>query len=539
MTKILGPDGLPMQSTQRAQASATSYQAADPVSQELMGWTPYLGSADADLLPERESIVARIRDLVRNNGWASGAVRRELDNVIGSGLRLSSKPDYRALGLPAEWARDWAEHVEGRYRLWAGDPGRYCDAARHHTMGGLIGMAYRHYVIDGDALAVLQWLPRGGLYATAVRVVDPDRLSNPHNTMDTDSLRAGVVFDDDGAAVGYHIRKRHPGDWASTGSRDAYDWEFVPRETDWGRPVCIHFFDKERDEQSRGIGRLTPVLERLKMLDKYDKVELQAAVLNAILAAFIESPFDHGLLDDALHDGDATAQLDGYQAMRGAFHEKRNIMLGGVRIPTLFPGEKIGFHSAARPNTAFAAFEAAALRNVAAGLGLSYEQLSQDWSQVNYSSARAALLETWKTMLARRKAFAEGFCSLIFVAWLEEAIDRGDVELPAGAPDFYAARAAYAKCEWIGPGRGWVDPVKERQGALLGIAGGLSTLEAEAAEQGRDYQEVLEQLRIEIAQMPEGVLHPAQAEFQKIALASAGSDRGDADDDSERSRNQR
>ncbi|KAA5603024.1 phage portal protein [Roseospira marina] len=249
---IINADGSPMKAA--AQASVTAYQAADPISQDLAGWAPALGSADADLLPERVDIVARIRDLVRNNGWASGAVRRELDTVIGAGLRLSSKPDYRALGLSADWAAEWSDQVEAQFRLWADDPARWCDATRHYTLGGLFGMAYRHYVIDGDALAVLQWRDHGAGFATTVRVIDPDRLSNPHDTMDTETLRAGVELDGWGAATAYHIRKRHPGDWF-TGGRDAYAWERIPRETPWGRPVTVHFYDKERDEQSRGVGR--------------------------------------------------------------------------------------------------------------------------------------------------------------------------------------------------------------------------------------------------------------------------------------------
>lgn len=523
---LIRPDGQPLR---RASAGpVTAYQAADPMSQELAGWNPPLGSADGDLLHDRSEIVARIRDLARNNGWANGAVRREIDTVIGAGLRLSSKPDYRALGMSAGWAAEWADAVEGQFRLWADDPGRWCDATRHYTLGGLLGMAYRHYVVDGDALAVLQWRPRLGGFATTIRVVDPDRLSNPHDGMDTDTLRGGVEFDDWDAACAYHIRARHPGDWYSGRGSDAYVWDRHERETPWGRPLVVHHFDKERDEQSRGVGRLTPVLARLKMLDKYDQVELQAAVLNAILGAYIESPFDHELMAGALDDG----SFKGYQDTRTAFHEQKALTLGGVRLPTLFPGEKVSFLAASRPNQAFAAFEAQALRNVAAGLGISYEQLSTDWSKTNYSSARAALLETWKTMVSRRRAFAAGFCTPIYVAWMEEAIDRGVVTLPPGGPDFYQAQAAYCRCNWIGPPRGWVDPVKERQGALLGIAGSLSTLEDEAAEQGKDYQELLAQLRIEISEMPEGVLHPAQADFAKLlgGAPPGGDDKAAADD---------
>jgi capsid protein len=50
----------------------------------------------------------------------------------------------------------------------------------------------------------------------------------------------------------------------------------------------------------------------------------------------------------------------------------------------------------------------------------------------------------------------------------------------------------------MGPGRGWIDPVAERQGAVMGMDAALSTLEDETAAQGLDYQEVLEQRSYEL-----------------------------------------
>ena len=61
------------------------------------------------------------------------------------------------------------------------------------------------------------------------------------------------------------------------------------------------------------------------------------------------------------------------------------------------------------------------------------------------------------------------------------------------APDFYENRYAYTRCKWIGPGRGWVDPVKEAQACQLRMEIGLSTLENECASQGLDWEEVVEQ----------------------------------------------
>jgi lambda family phage portal protein len=177
----------------------------------------------------------------------------------------------------------------------------------------------------------------------------------------------------------------------------------------------------------------------------------------------------------------------------------------------------------------FGDFETAVLRNIAAGLGQSYEQLAGDWSKTNYSSARAALIEIWRGWTSRRVALAQGFCQPFFMAWLEERLDSGQIELPRGAPDFWDNWSSYARTKWIGPGRGFVDPVKEVQSAALKVAAGLSTLEDEAAElTGSDFGENMARIRSEIASMPPGMLHPAQESFAKLLGGQPGlSDQGD------------
>jgi len=50
---------------------------------------------------------------------------------------------------------------------------------------------------------------------------------------------------------------------------------------------------------------------------------------------------------------------------------------------------------------------------------------------------------------------------------------------------------------WMGPPRGWIDPVKEAQAAVLRMDAGLSTLEQECAEQGMDWEDNVYQRAIE------------------------------------------
>ena len=488
------------------------YDAADLFGPHMRTWLPPLWSADSEINPYRDRIVSRARDLVRNDGWASGAVTRILDNAVGVELRPISKPDYRALahisGNPAfdaTWAREFARAVDSRYRMWAEDPNHWNDTEQQLTFAEQAHLAFRHLLVDGDALALLPWeedkIGYGAAqYATTVQVIDPDRLSNPQVMMDMARMRGGVEIDGAGAPIAYHIRKAHQNDWYNAGK--SVQWERIPRRQAWGRPNVVHMFERQRAGQHRGgAGILTPVLQRLKMLIKYDGTELDSAIVNAIFAAYVESPYDHQMTAEALDApaGGGWAGGGRWEAQLG-WHSGRDLSLHNARIPMLFPGEKIGTVTAARPSSNFRDFERAVLNNCASGTGMAPMQFSNDWSDTNYSSARGALLEAWKTMSRRRQQFAIGFATPIRMGWLEEAMEIDDLPLPRNAPDFVEARAAYTRAKWLGPGRGWIDPVAERQGSILGMDAGLSTLENECAENaGADWEEHVDQRALEVA----------------------------------------
>src|SRR3954451_11434511 len=104
LSSIVDQNGQPMAIAPCAAPAPTPYAGADSFTQELGNWHPRLDSANSEYLWDRNRIVARTRDLARNSGWAAGAVTRWVDNIIGSGFRLSCRPDYRALGQTPEWA---------------------------------------------------------------------------------------------------------------------------------------------------------------------------------------------------------------------------------------------------------------------------------------------------------------------------------------------------------------------------------------------------------------------------------------------------
>lgn len=527
--RILDARGNPMvpaapRSSGRPRAAALTggnnvpYDAADRFGAHTAEWNPYLWSTDGELNPYRDTIVARMRDLVRNDGWASGAITRVLDNAVGANFRPIAKPDWRALAyytgnkaFDATWAYEYSKALDASYRTWALSDGKWSDAQRRLTIPQMFRVAFRHKLIDGDDVIHSQWRPERlgygrARYATSMQLIDPDRLSNPQMGLDTATNRGGVEIDEDGVAIAYHIRRAHQGDWFSAGK--SLTWDRIERETEWGRPVIIHDFETDRADQHRGgVGILGPVVQRLKMLFRYDVAELDASLLNAIFGAWLESPFDPDFAEEAFSAGDS---IGNYQEARLSYHDDARLRIPGAgpNLAKLFPGEKLEQLDTKRPSTNFVAFEKAVLRNVASAGGLSAQQVSNDWSDVNYSSARGAMLEFWKTMSRRRDDFATGTCQPVYSCHVEEAHDVDDVPLPAGAPDFAEFREAYARAKWIGPGRGWIDPVAEVKGAILGMDSALMDYDEICAEQGVDGDDMIQARKNTIARFREAGLEP-------------------------------
>lgn len=357
----------------------------------------------------------------------------------------------------------------------------------------------RHKLIDGEGLALIHWKPErlgmgGADYATALQLMDPDRLSNPNMMMDTRNLRGGVEIDDDGVPIAYHIREAEPYDWYM--AIEANTWQRVERYDEDGFLRVIHDYDRDRAGQHRGIGVFTPVLLHARMLGRYYGIELQAAAVAAVFGTYITSPYDPALVQDAVAGDEDELTL--YQSLRSEWANERPAMLNGVKVPTLAPGESVESVSVSHPHANFEAFVHEMQRILAATLGLSAEQITQDWSKTNYSSARAALLEAWKTLQRRRDEFCLNFASPFYATWLWGAMDKRELPLPKGAPRYVECRTAYARCAWMGVARGWIDPTKEIAGAVMGLDAGLSTLKRECAAQGLDYEEVLHQRKVEL-----------------------------------------
>lgn len=469
----------------RTALGSNAYHAASHTQRDMIKWNPGQGSADSDTLPSQRELLKRNRDIARNSGVAHGGMQTIIDNVVGTGLRLSPNPDYLALGKDKAWAIQFAKQVRSVWQQWSWTTA--CDAADSMTWDQLSDQMYRSELQNGDAIALPVWIPdRGDNFSTKIMTVEADRLSTPAGTMETTTIRGGIAVDQYGMPVQYAIKKTHPGDFlvAPFGSANPNDWEWINRRGPSGRLQVIHLYEAERSGQRRGVPFMAAVLAQFKNLDRYIEAEVQAAIVNACIAGVITTELDQENIMELFGD----TPLEYVKQRR----EHAVELKPGAMIP-LMPGDDLKPFLPARPAAAFEAFIKNIYRTIAVGMDIPYELLMKDFSDVSYASARSSMLEAWRSFIRRRDRFSTKWADPCYALVFEEAVNDGRID----APDFYKNRAAYLRARWIGPGRGWVDPKNEALASQIRMVAGLSTQEAESAEQGRDWEDDLDQIQVE------------------------------------------
>lgn len=474
--------------------ASPAYDAGKLGHRNMKSWNPRIGHVDREALGSRDKIVARARDLVRNNPAIAGGLDRRAESVVGSRIRLLSSPDYEAMARDWKWAAKWARNVELQFRVYDRDSRRNCDAERAQTFGQMVETAYRHWFVDGESLAYVEMRDRGSAYETCLRIIDPDRLDNPDNLTDGSILAngnqvvGGVEINPSGVAVAYHIRIHHPDSLIqNTGLNKT---ERVERDDPDGRPRIIHAFKRDRAQQRRGISQLAASMRKIKMLDKYDDAELELALLRALRAPYVRMDAAPEDVKSALAPSGGSGDPSFYERYLG-YREENPLHVDGIGFTQLIGQEQIGFAQADGPPAHYAEFRMQGLGSIASDFGLSVHQLTQAWDGINYSNARTLLNEVWRGLLDDRWQFTQQFCTPFFAAWLQEAVAIGKVKIPGGPANFFRWRAEITMADWLGPGRGRIDPKKEADADDMNLAAGRSNLSMQANEQGQDARDIL------------------------------------------------
>jgi lambda family phage portal protein len=409
----------------------------------------------------------RSQELNRNNPIASGITDTLVTNVIGPGLQPQSRLRAKELGISDEEAQFLRRQAENVFDTWQ----KRADASGRQNFSGLQALAFRKVVEDGEILSNLPMIKEPGRsLQRAVELIVADRLGSPFGK---EGVFDGVELGEDRKEPQkYWIRKAN----ITTNNYEMrrYDWVGMPARDSRGRPLILHNYLLKNPGQIRGIPFFAPALTYFKHTGDY----MSAAVVTAKMAAFISL---------VIVQSDPNQGLP--QNPSGAGDQKKEIWEPGSLLH-LKPGETAQLLDPKGIGENFGKVMETGLRILGANSGLPYELLLKDFSKTNYSSARAALLEARRWFMFLRTWFGQEFSQPIWELVLEEAYLRGRFQ----AKNFYQFQEEYCRAQWIGGGWGWVDPVKEIAATIAAILAGLSTYADELAGQGKDWEDVFEQL---------------------------------------------
>lgn len=393
--------------------------------------------------------------------------------VVGSGLRLQSKPEFKILdgeGIEID-PEEFSGNVERRFRLFTGS--KNSSASRMITINTMAAEVLKSSLIGGDVLVRLFYDKKRGV---RVQMIDGALVSAvitsagnmPNILSNGNELRYGVEISPEGEDVAYHIRKRD------------LSYERIPARSETGHQIA--FLVKGamyRPQDVRGIPLISVVLETLAKLERYKEATVSSAEERAKIPYFIEhsmgsdgeNPFIKGLAEatrgGAVIGGNADGRLP--QTIEGEELASKVYATTNNQAFNMPVGSKISAVDT-KTDLHFAEFYDKNIDIICAALGIPPDVAFSKYEN-SYSSSRAALKDWEHTLKIERDRFAEQFYKPIYEFWLMVQVFEGKIK----ADGFTEAIVtnddmivtAYTQAKFIGDNVPHIDPLKEVQAERL------------------------------------------------------------------------
>jgi lambda family phage portal protein len=427
-------------------------------------------------------LLGRARKAAMDNPVASSGISAFIGEVIGTGLRPHSKhPDpVKRRNIEKEFSL-WVPQSSSTRRIGPG--GKPDSLQSWFTQQELV---CRNVVEAGEAFARLRYRLAADLSPSGLRVplqidlIEPEQLAFWRQTGDNvpegNIVAGSVEFNKIRERVAYHFYRNHPGD--SSIWPNSYEVVRVPSDS------VLQVMEFIRGEQIRGITSLAPILVALNDLDEFTDGTRLAQKLGAFLFAWKKSQ----QVDDTGFNTTNTAGSD-TAPPAAAYVESQP---GTVTMLDANAGEEFGFYSHPGVSQTFEAFMRNELQTIATAMRVTYDMLTGDMNQVNYSSARIRLIairRQWRQF--QRSVIEHQFCRPIWRAWLDAAALVGIID----AADYLKNPADYLDVEWLPQPWDWVDPVRDITSVRMEMEACLTSRAKEAARRGYDVEELDEEIQ--------------------------------------------
>jgi len=412
----------------------------------------------AQIVRQRHTMMFEARDLIANFSAVAGVPEK---------FALSCTPNEWS---PATGSREYDRAVSDYFHAWC----KKADVTGRHSFRQLIGMALQMRPVDGDCGFVKRKTKDG----IRLQLVPADLIGNPQEAGTQDGYIDGIVLGAFGEPVAYRIFRRD-----RNGSY--HDPEDVPAR------AFVHYFDPFRADQYRGVSEFHAVLNTARMLKGILDAEQVGVRFASQQAALVFNERGSASPRQAFSPAPSIALENGQQ---------RKDELSDVGMIKYFNTSDKVEVMPARPSSAFTGFVEHLMDEIAMGLGIPRGVLfgTQGYKGPNVRAEFAQADRVWDR---QRGVLTDKVLDPIKDDVIITAIANGELPMPPaknGETPAQAIRRA-TKGEWRWPARMTIDVGRESAANLNEHRQGIKSGQQIAAEQGTDFESVLEQKAIEAA----------------------------------------
>lgn len=461
---------------QQAKAMLSTYAAADR-GRRNKDWRASPASADLSIIPDAEILNPRARQLVRDSWIGKAAIRAASRNVVGKGIiPVPTAKDRHGVLLS-----ELNSYIQKLFWEWASNR-LFCDIEKRQTFWQKQSLTVEERFTVGEHFIVWSYEPTPETVGLRLQSFEPEQLDLNLQSYEGNEVRGGVEVNANGAAVAYHFYTRNPNDYLG---RYRGSIRII-------RERVLHYFKQERVLQTRGVTPLAPVLQRIRDFHRRDDAEMWVAIMEACIGMVIirnQPTSSSGFPTFAPASGDTGQTPGGMRTMD---------FVPGM-VPELQPGEDVKPFTPTRPGGTYEPFSRMTLRGVGAGVGLSYEQLTRDFSQGTYSSQRQGMLEDNKEWGIEQDMLIDGVVCPIWELFYRFAVLEGRLDGIAGFDmgEFLENPTRFTDAEYVPPPQTWIDPEKEINAFVEGVKNRIITREEIVTARGGRFQQTLQKIAAE------------------------------------------
>jgi lambda family phage portal protein len=404
-------------------------------------------------------LVARSRNLYKNDSTYRAAINTLVTNTIGTGLR----PKPKVLGLDGK--PDKAINAALEKAFWKYARASEWDARRKFPfVGEGQRLALKTVLISGDFIMNAVNSRDGAFLPVMWQQCESDRLDTTSDYLQKQVWQGenvkqtihGINLDEFGAPVSYLFK----------GINKA-----IPAKN------IIHSFMSDRPEQYIGIPAAVAALD--EVFDKQDLMEDYVLKSRAIAKVlwWLSNEMDDDIPKADDQDADSIIGLEPLSQIR-TDKEPMPMKMPDSVSDTVGPLVKMLQHG------------------VCSCMGTSYTTVTRDMDGVNFAASKFIDIQEWRFFSMLKDWFIGDYCDPFYEKFVLLSVASGQV--PGISPTIFARDPyRYYEVEWTGNGKADVDPLKDIQADNEGLKTGVFTLSYCVGKRGEDLDDHIEQLRAE------------------------------------------